>query len=121
MLPYYAGTGTKQFKIHDALMFASRYGIWCILQLDLSAKVQDCVVELLFALEHLTLKFYRTSQLTTLQQNLIRAFAGGETMFPHPFASIVKHFLTHVLAGKTQNGFVRGLGPSQVTGIRIYV
>lgn len=98
-------------------MFASRYGIWCILQLGLPAKMQDCVVELLFALEHLTLKFYRTSQLGLLQGNVLSAFATGETLFPHPFASIVKHFLTHVLAPKAQHGFVRGLGPSMVTGM----
>ena len=80
----------------------------------MSADMQDCVVELLFALEHLTLKWYATSAVKTYQANLLRAFATGESMLPHPFASIVKHFLTHVLAPKLQHGFVRGLGPSSV-------
>jgi hypothetical protein len=52
-----------------------------------------------------------------MQRKLLEAVAKWEVELPLSLATVVQHFLVHVLAPKTENGLVLNNGPSNVTGM----
>jgi hypothetical protein len=57
--PPFAKSGEVQMKIHDAVVFCSRYGVYIVMQMGLASHVEELVVDYLLAHEATTLKWYR--------------------------------------------------------------
>jgi hypothetical protein len=57
--PPFAKTGEVQMKIHDAVVFCSRYGAYIVMQMGLPNEVEELIVDYLLALEATTLKWYK--------------------------------------------------------------
>jgi hypothetical protein len=51
----------SRFTIHDAIVFCSSYGVYLIIQLQLPKATEKLYVDMLYAVESLTLKWYKVS------------------------------------------------------------
>jgi hypothetical protein len=52
-------------KIHDAIVFCSRYGAYIVMQMGLANHIEELVIDYLLALEATTLKWYKVSSTVT--------------------------------------------------------
>jgi hypothetical protein len=57
------------------------------------------------------------SEIAGLQKAVIEALAMAEVRLPYMWPTIVKHFMSHVLASHANHGAVRRMGPSHVHGM----
>jgi hypothetical protein len=105
---------SPDFNIHACIQFCSRIGVYIILQLSLPARITDTIVDVLFALEEITLKWHRKSDLPGKARRVREAFARCDAELPSQLATAVRHFLEHVFDTVVKHGCIERGGPFHV-------
>jgi hypothetical protein len=106
---------TSHLKIHDCYLFLGVRGAYFISLLGLNSEYTELFTEYLFALENLTLKRYRRTDLPKMKVRLARVVARMEMKLPAFTNTIVKHQAVCCVLGN--NGVVARAGPSSATSM----